>query len=62
MKAITINPAKQLGLEKETGTLEVGKKADLVVLDRDIRDVDARELDKLQVKETWLEEKLTFRK
>jgi predicted amidohydrolase YtcJ len=62
LKAITINPAKQLGLEKETGTLEVGKKADLVVLDRDIRDVDARELDKLQVKETWLEEKLTFRK
>jgi len=62
LKAITINPAQQLGLEKETGTLEVGKKADLVVLDQDIRDVDVRELDKLQVKETWLEGKLTFKR
>ena len=32
IKAATLNPAKMLGLEKEVGTVEVGKRADLIVL------------------------------
>jgi imidazolonepropionase-like amidohydrolase len=35
LKSITINPAKLLGLEKERGSLEKGKKADLVLFDGD---------------------------
>jgi hypothetical protein len=31
---ITINPAKQLGIDKQVGSLEVGKDADLVMFDR----------------------------
>ena len=30
----TINPAKTLGMDKDVGSIEVGKLADLVVLDR----------------------------
>ncbi|SDZ27724.1 5-methylthioadenosine/S-adenosylhomocysteine deaminase [Proteiniborus ethanoligenes] len=33
VKMATLNGAKALGLEKEVGTLEVGKKADIVILD-----------------------------
>ena len=36
LEAYTINGAKALGREQEIGSLEVGKSADFVVLDRDI--------------------------
>jgi len=32
---ITLNPAKQLGIENRVGSIEVGKDADLVVFDKD---------------------------
>jgi imidazolonepropionase-like amidohydrolase len=32
---VTINPARQLGIDKRTGSIEVGKDADLVLLTRD---------------------------
>ncbi len=35
LHALTIGPAKLLGLEKEVGSLEVGKQANLVVFDED---------------------------
>ncbi len=31
LKMITINPAKQLGIDKRTGSIEVGKDADIVI-------------------------------
>ena len=34
----TENPAKTLGIEKQTGSLDVGKDADFIVLDGDIFD------------------------
>ena len=33
---MTINPAKLLGHDDITGSLEIGKQADLVILDRNI--------------------------
>lgn len=35
LKAITINPAKHLGIENRVGSLEVGKDADIVLADGD---------------------------
>lgn len=35
LKAITINPAKQIGIADRTGSLEVGKDADIVITDGD---------------------------
>lgn len=38
LEMVTINPAKALGLDAVLGSLEVGKKADIVVLDGDAND------------------------
>jgi imidazolonepropionase-like amidohydrolase len=39
---LTLNPAKALGIDKQTGSLEAGKMADVVVWDRDPFSVYAR--------------------
>lgn len=36
LKAATINPARSVGLEGEVGAIAVGKRADLLVLDREL--------------------------
>lgn len=36
LKAVTINPARHLGIEARVGSLEVGKDADIVIADGDI--------------------------
>lgn len=42
LEAITINPARVLGIDDELGSIEVGKRADLVVWNGDPLDVMAR--------------------
>ena len=37
LKAITINPAKHLGIDGRVGSIEVGKLADFVVCDEDLQ-------------------------
>lgn len=48
-KAYTAHAAKALGREQEIGTLEAGKKADMIVLDRDIFTVSPEELAETKV-------------
>jgi predicted amidohydrolase YtcJ len=48
----TIDAARAQHREHETGSLEVGKRADLVVLDRDPRAVPVEELASLEVQRT----------
>ncbi len=48
VKGYTINNAKQMGLDKEIGSLEVGKWADFIVLDKDIFNMDVYEISKLE--------------
>ena len=49
VRGFTINAAYQMHMEDEIGSIEVGKKADLVVLDQNIFEVDAYDIHKTQV-------------
>lgn len=49
VRGFTIDAAYQMHLEDEVGSIEVGKKADLVVLDQDIFNVDAYSIHKTKV-------------
>lgn len=48
-KAYTINSAKALYLDKSIGTLEPGKKADMILVDRDIFNVSPEQLAETKV-------------
>lgn len=52
LKAVTVNAAYQYGLEAERGTLEAGKAADFVILDRDPTAVEPMEIREIRVLET----------
>jgi len=57
LKSITINAARILGLENETGSIRSGKKADFVILDRDPYEVGAENLNKIEILGTVFEGK-----
>lgn len=54
----TMNNAYILFLDKEVGSLEVGKQADLIVLDRDLLTCPVDAIQETQVLKTWLAGKL----
>lgn len=54
MKAMTINGAYQLGISNETGSLEVGKWADLQIVSRSPYTVPAKEFDGIRVQEVFV--------
>ncbi|GAA1782756.1 amidohydrolase [Leucobacter iarius] len=56
----TINAAEAMGLAEETGSLEVGKSADFVLLDRDPFAHPANELVRTRVDETWFAGRRVF--
>ena len=55
IRLYTIENAKVLLMEKETGSLEVGKRADFIIIDRDILHCPAAEIQSTKVIETWLD-------
>jgi predicted amidohydrolase YtcJ len=55
LRASTINAAYQMFSEKQTGSIEVGKQADLVVIDRNILKVPVGDIHKTQVLMTIFE-------
>jgi predicted amidohydrolase YtcJ len=59
--SFTINGAYANFLENETGSIEVGKQADLIVLDRNLFNVPSREIAKTNVLLTLVEGKEVFR-
>jgi len=58
----TINAAWAHHLERETGSIEVGKLADLVVLDRNLFEVPASRIHEARVLRTLLEGKTVYRR
>ncbi len=54
LRTLTVNPARQVLLGDRVGVLRPGMLADLVVLDRDPREVAPERLHELRVVETWL--------
>lgn len=49
----TINGARSLGIETETGSLEAGKWADFIVLDKPLAAMTPEEIARIEVRETW---------
>ena len=60
LRGYTIDAAYQLHMEDEIGSLEVGKKADLVVLDRNLFEIDPYEIHQTKVVMTILDGKTVF--
>jgi predicted amidohydrolase YtcJ len=58
--AYTINAAYAMKNDKITGSLEVGKRADLIVLDRDILTIDPETIEGTKVVATYLDGRLVY--
>jgi len=58
--AYTINAAFALKQERTTGSLELGKRADFIVLDRDIFAIDQFDLHDTRVLATYLDGKEVY--
>ena len=52
LRAITMNSSYELHQDRDTGSLEVGKLADLVVLDRNFFDIPAEQIAEIKVLQT----------
>ena len=62
IKAVTIGPAWQLRMEDKIGSIEVGKLADLVILERNIVDLESpEELLDIEVLATMVDGKFRHR-
>jgi len=60
LRIYTANGASALGLAAETGTLAEGKRADLIVLERDLFAIPPQAIDRTRVLQTWFGGELVF--
>jgi len=60
LKAYTLDSAYVLDLEKQIGSLEVGKLADIVVLEKDLYKIPASDISTTKVKLTMMNGKVTY--
>jgi predicted amidohydrolase YtcJ len=57
IRAVTINPAYEMFSDDKVGSLEVGKQADLVVLESNPRKTPVENIRNIKVMETWIDGK-----
>ncbi|MCQ2183578.1 MAG: amidohydrolase family protein [Bacteroidales bacterium] len=63
LKCLTINGAISLGLQEERGSIEVGKYADFVVLDKNVLElekINKKDIFNTKVESTWFEGKQVY--
>ncbi len=60
LQAYTIHAAYQFGMEEDAGSLEVGKLADFVVLDRNPLEIDPDQIKDVRVLATMLGGRVTY--
>lgn len=60
IEVCTLEGAYVLGVEDEIGSIEVGKFADMVVLDRNLFEIDPKDIDETQVLQTVLGGKVVY--
>ena len=60
LRFYTINNAYLMFMEKDTGSLEVGKFADFIIIDRDYLTCPTDMIRRIQVQETWLAGRRVF--
>jgi hypothetical protein len=61
LRAITENSSYELHQDRETGSLEVGKLADLIVLDRNVMQIPAEDIANVRVLETVVGGRVVYR-
>ncbi|HET9226250.1 MAG TPA: amidohydrolase [Thermoanaerobaculia bacterium] len=62
LRGFTLDAAWSLFLDKEVGSLEVGKRADLVVFSRDIMTVPEKEIPKVEIDYTLVDGKVSYQR
>lgn len=60
IKAYTINAAYVMRQEDKVGSIEVGKEADFIILDRNLFDISLGQIHKVEVVKTYLQGKLVY--
>jgi predicted amidohydrolase YtcJ len=60
LRAITMNSSYELHQDQWTGSLEVGKLADLIVLDRNFFDISTAEIADIKVLQTVVGGRVVF--
>ncbi len=62
LEIYTINAARILGIHNTTGSLEVGKSADLIVLDRNVFEIAATDIAETEVTTTLFEGRVVYQR
>ncbi|WBX86084.1 amidohydrolase [Sphingosinicella microcystinivorans] len=60
VRMFTINAATRLGLDKDLGTIETGKRADFIVIDRNPFRIPATEIHTIKVQQTYIDGEVVF--
>lgn len=60
LEIFTINSARAIGMADTVGSIEVGKSADLIVIDRNVLEIPADEIADTKVLTTWFEGRVVY--
>jgi predicted amidohydrolase YtcJ len=62
VRGYTIDAAYQIGLEDQVGSIEVGKKADLIILEKNLFEADTYEINNIEIDLTMMNGNVVFEK